>query len=133
MTRPPWRKAYRYRTATRVRGEEYLLERRLLHRLSDGQIPQKRWLDIGFPNGWHYDVARVLDYLRLARTEPDDRMAEALGILEPKRDAQGRWHLEHAYHPGLLVDLGETEGQPSRWITLRGLRVLRWAGARRPA
>jgi hypothetical protein len=114
-------------TAARFRGEEYLLERRLLHRLSDGQIPQKRWLRVGFPNGWFYDVGRVLDYLRIARTEPDERMTEALGIVESKRDADGRWPLEHAYHDKLLVDLGETEGQPSRWITLGALRVLRWA------
>jgi hypothetical protein len=115
-------------SAARRRGEEYLLERRLLHRLSDGEIPQKRWLYVGFPNKWFYDVVRVLDYFRPARPEPDERMAEALGIVESKRDAD-RWPLDHAYHDKLLVDLGETEGQPSRWITLRALRVLRWAGA----
>ena len=115
-------------SAARVRGEEYLLERRLLRRLSDGEIPQKRWLYLGFPNGWFYDVARVLDHLRSARPAPDERMSEALGILESKRDADGRWPLDHAYHDRLLVDLGESEGQPSRWITLHALRVLRWAG-----
>ena len=57
---------------------------------------------------------------------PDDRMAEAIGIVESKRDADGRWPLEHAFHDELLVDLGEREDQPSRWITLRALRVLRW-------
>lgn len=115
-------------TAARVRGEEYLLERRLLHRLSDGTIPQERWLQVGFPNGWHYDVARALDHLRAARPQPDERMTEALDILESKRGADGRWPLERAYHPRLLVDLGESEGRPSRWLTLRGLRVLHWAG-----
>jgi len=114
--------------AARVRGEEYLLDRRLLRRLSDGEIGQKRWLHLGFPNGWFYDVARVLDYLRSARPAPDERMTEALDILESKRDADGRWPLDHAYHDKLLVDFGESEGQPSRWITLRALRVLRWAG-----
>jgi hypothetical protein len=114
--------------AARVRGEEYLLERRLLRRLSDGEIGQKRWLHIGFPNAWFYDVARVLDYLRSARPAPDERMTEALDILESKRSADGRWPLDHAYHDRLLVDLGEAEGQPSRWITLRAMRVLRWAG-----
>jgi hypothetical protein len=114
--------------AARVRGEEYLLERRLLRRLSDGEIPQKRWLDLGFPNAWFYDVARVLDYMRMARPAPDERMTEALDILESKRDADGRWPLDHAYHDTLLVDFGEAEGQPSRWITLRAMRVLRWAG-----
>jgi hypothetical protein len=114
-------------TAARQRGEEYLLERRLLRRLSDGEIGQKRWLYVGFPNKWFYDVARVLDYLRIARPEPDERMTEALDILESKRDADGRWPLDHAYHDASLVDFGDAEGQPSRWITLRGARVMRWA------
>lgn len=118
--------------AARVRGEEYLLDRRLLHRLSDGEIPQKRWLYIGFPNAWFYDVARVVDYFRQARPAPDDRMTEALDILEAKRDADGRWPLDHAYHDQLLVEFDETEGQPSRWITLRALRSLRWASRWEP-
>jgi hypothetical protein len=114
-------------TAARRRGEEYLLERRLLRTLSTGEIGQKRWLYIGFPNGWFYDVIRGLDYLRAASVAPDDRAAEAIGIVESKRDADGRWPLDHAYHDELLVDLGEAQGQPSRWITLRALRILRWA------
>src|SRR5690606_22455400 len=120
-------------TAARLRGEEYLLERRLLHRLSDGEIPQKRWLHIGFPNAWFYDLARVVDYFRSARTESDARMDEAFDILESKRDADGRWPLDHAYHDQLLVDLGETAGGPRRWITLRALRSLRWAKRWEPA
>lgn len=114
--------------AARTRGEEYLLERRLLHRRSDGEIPQRRWLEAGFPYSWNYDVVRVLDYLRCARPAPDGRMTEALDIVEAKRDAAGRWPLDTAYHDRLLVDLGEVAGQPSRWITLRGLRILGWAG-----
>jgi hypothetical protein len=112
----------------RQRGEEYLLERRLLRRLSDGRVGQERWLHIGFPNAWFYDLARVLDYMRSARPAADDRMTEALDVLEAKRGADGRWLLEHAYHDQLVVDLDERQGEPSRWITLRGLRVLRWAG-----
>lgn len=117
----------------RQRGEEYLLQRRLLRRLSDGQIPQKRWLYGGFPDGWFYTVPRVLDYFREARPGPDDRMTEALDILEAKRGADGRWPLDHAYHDASLVDLGEVEGGPSRWNTLRALRTLRWAGRWEPA
>jgi hypothetical protein len=112
----------------RVRGEEYLLERGLLRRRSDGEVPQRRWLFPGFPNAWFYDVVRVTDYLRQARPEPDARMAEALDIVESKRGADGRWPLDHAYHDASLVDFGESEGQPSRWITLRATRTLRWAG-----
>ena len=120
-------------SAARRRGEEYLLERQLLRRLSDGEIPQRRWLYPGFPNAWFYDVVRVLDYTRQARPGPDERMGEALDIVESKRDASGRWPLDHAYHDASLVDFGEAEGQPSRWITLRALRTLRWAGRGQPA
>ena len=121
-------------TAARVRGQEYLLERRLLRRLSTGDMAQPRWLYLAFPNGWHYDPLRALDYLRDAGVEPDERTAEAIGIIESKRDADGRWPLDHAHHEELLVDLDEREDEPSRWITLRALRVLRWAeGAERTA
>ncbi len=117
-------------TGARARGQEYLLERHLLRRLSTGELAQPRWLYLAFPNGWHYDdVLRGLDYLRDAAVAPDERVAEAVDIVESKRDADGRWPLEHAHHDELLVDFGETEDQPSRWITLRALRVLRWADA----
>jgi len=112
----------------RIRGEDYLLERRLLRRLSDGEIPRPRWLKAGFPDRWEYDVVRVLDYLHRARPGPDDRMTEALDLVEAKRDADGRWPLEARYHEATQVDFGEAIGAPSRWITLRGSRILRWAG-----
>ena len=113
-------------TAARLRGQEYLLERRLLHRLSTGEMAQPRWLYLAFPYGWHYDILRALDYLRDAGVTPDDRVSEAIDILKSKADADGRWSLEHAHHDELLVDLGEREDEPSRWITLHALRVLRW-------
>lgn len=115
-------------SAARQRGEEYLLERRLLYRLTDGQIGQKRWTYPGFPNSWFYDVARVLDYFQQARPTFDPRAGDALDVLESLRLPDGRWPLVHAYHDRLHVDLGETEGGPSRWITLRALRARRWAG-----
>jgi hypothetical protein len=114
--------------AARERGEEYLLERRLLRRLSDDEIPQDRWLEAGFPYSWNYDIVRALDYFRTARRAPDERMSEALDVVESKRDGEGRWPLETTYHDDLPVDFGETVGRPSRWISLRGLRILRWAG-----
>jgi len=119
--------------AARNRGQEYLLKRGLFRRLSTGEViaPNKGggdWLRFSFPNGWHYDVLRGLDHLREADVAPDERVAEALDVVESKRGADGRWLLEHAHHDKLLVDLGEREGEPSRWITLRALRVLRWAG-----
>jgi hypothetical protein len=117
-------------TAARLRGQEYLLDRGLLRRFSTGELAQPRWFYLAFPNGWHYDILRVLDHLRNAAVTPDNRMAEAIAILESKRGADGRWPLEHAFHDELLADMGEAEDQPSRWITLRALRVLRWAAPR---
>ncbi|HEX5039971.1 MAG TPA: hypothetical protein VFW95_07540 [Candidatus Limnocylindria bacterium] len=113
--------------AARERGEEYLLERRLMRRLSDGEIAQPRWLEVGFPYSFNYDVVRVLDYFRASGRKPDERMNEALEVVASKVDRDGRWPLETAYHEDLTVDLGEHVGQPSRWITLHALRVMRWA------
>jgi hypothetical protein len=118
-------------SAARRRGEEYLLGRKLFRRLSTGEAIAPNtsdWLQFSFPNGWHYDILRGLDYLREAGVAPDERVAEAIGVVESKRGADGRWLLDRAHHDELLVDLGEREGEPSRWITLRALRVLRWAG-----
>jgi hypothetical protein len=114
--------------AARERGEEYLLDRRLLRRLSDGAIGQPRWLELGVPYSWPYDLVRALDHFRAARPAPDERMTAALDLLAAKRGADGRWPLETTYHERLHVDLGERVGQPSRWITLKALRILRWAG-----
>jgi hypothetical protein len=119
--------------AARSRGQGYLLKRRLFRRLSTGEIivPNKGegdWLQLSFPYGWRYDILRGLDYLRAAGVAPDERVAEAVSIVESKRDGDGRWPLEHAHHQRLLVDFGERQGEPSRWITLHALRVLRWAG-----
>ncbi|HRQ39389.1 MAG TPA: hypothetical protein PLD25_15890 [Chloroflexota bacterium] len=116
-------------TAARLRGQEYLLERRLLRRLTTGEVIDPAWTRFAFPTWWHYDVLRGLDYLRQAGVTPDERVAEAVALVESKRGGDGRWPLE-TRHPGVMaIELGETEGQPSRWITLRALRVLDWYAA----
>jgi hypothetical protein len=116
--------------AARRGGEEYLLERRLLRRLSTGQVIDSSWTRLSFPTRWHYDVLRALEYLHTARVEPDERMAEAIELVEAKGDADGRWTLEHT-HPGDVHFHMEQEGEPSRWNTLRAMRVLAWAGRAR--
>lgn len=120
-------------TAARRRGEAYLLDRRLLRRRSTGEaIARDRksgadWTRFAFPAWWHDDVLRGLEYLRDADVTPDARVAEAVDLVTSKRDADGRWPLEVRY-PGVMpVEIDAGEGQPSRWITLRALRVLRWA------
>jgi hypothetical protein len=119
----------------RLRGEEYLLERRLFHRLSTGEVIERDrkgetvWTRFAFPNWWHYDVLRGLEYLRRAGAVPDERVAEAIDLVESKRDANGRWPLEVRYPGRMPVEIEDGEGQPSRWITLRALRVLDWYSA----
>jgi hypothetical protein len=115
-------------TAARRRGEEYLLKRRMLRRLSTGEIPDSDWTRFSFPPRWFYDALRALDYFRAAGSSPDPRMDEALNLVRSKRDTSGRWALENT-HPGKVHFEMEGEGEPSRWNTLRALRVLRWASA----
>ncbi|MEA2622299.1 MAG: hypothetical protein QOH61_1209 [Chloroflexota bacterium] len=113
-------------TAARLRGQEYLLERRMLRGLSSGEVIDADWTSFSYPTDYYYDVLRGLDYLRSADATPDDRMAEAIAVVESKRDGDGRWPLENP-HPGdLHFALDEGAGRPSRWNTLRALRVLRW-------
>jgi hypothetical protein len=124
-------------TAARLRGQEYLLERRLFRRRSTGEVIERdrkggtAWTHFAFPTWWHYDVLRGLDYLRSAGVAPDERAAEAVELVASKRDADGRWPLE-VQHPGTMpLETDEGEGRPSRWITLRALRVLNWYSAER--
>jgi hypothetical protein len=114
--------------AARIRGQEYLLERRMLRRLSTGEVIDPAFTQFSYPTYWHYDVLRGLDYMRAAAAAPDERMAEAINLVLSKRDADGRWPLENP-HPGLMhFTMDEGEGRPSRWNTLRAMRVLRWYG-----
>jgi hypothetical protein len=117
-------------TAARERGQEYLLERRMLRRLSTGEVIDPAWTQFSFPTGYHYDVLRGLEYLRSAGITPDARMAEAIDLVASKRDADGRWLLENVHPDELDAEPGAAEGRPSRWNTLRALRVLDWYSAR---
>lgn len=112
--------------AARRRGEAYLLERRLLRRKSTGEIVNPAWLHFSFPTRWHYDVLRVLDYFRDVGDRPDTRLDEAIELLRSKRQADGRWLLENTHRGKVHFALEDGDGQPSRWNTLRALRVLRW-------
>jgi len=116
-------------TAARLRGQEYLLERRLFRSRRTGQVIKAAWTEISFPTRWHYDILWGLDYLRRAGVAPDERTAEAIDLVRKKRDEHGRWPLENP-HPGPVhFEMEGGAGQPSRWNTLRALRVLRWADA----
>jgi len=112
--------------AARHRGEEYLLQRSLFRRLSTGEVANPAFLELAFPPRYHYDVLRALDYFRAANIRPDERISDAVHFLESRRQADGRWLLDRAYDEALALPFGESAGKPSRWNTLRALRVLRW-------
>jgi hypothetical protein len=108
------------------RGQEYLLARRLLRRLSTGEVIDPDFAKLAFPTCYHFDVLRALDHLRAAGVAPDERMTEAISMVESKRDADGRWPLEHWHEDNVVIPMEELD-RPSRWVTLRALRALRWA------
>ena len=84
------------------------------------------WTQFSYPPGWYYDLLRGLDYLRAAEVTPDGRVGEAIDIVRSRADGSGRWPLENP-HPGKLhFAMDEGEGRPSRWNTLRAMRVLKW-------
>lgn len=111
-------------------GEEYLLCRHLFRRLSTGKVADAQYLQFTHPNRWRYDILRALDYLRRAsifdRTAPDTRLAEAIEQLRSKRQADGKWLMDWSPRGRRWFEFDAGAGQPSRWITLRALRVLKW-------
>jgi len=110
---------------SRRRGEEYLLDRSLFRRLSTGEVVDPEYLEFAFPYYWHYDVLRALDYFRGSGADPDPRLAEAVGVVRSRQQPDGRWLLDRI-HPGRVHFDLEDAGTPSRWNTLRALRVLNW-------
>lgn len=115
--------------AVRRRGEDYLLARGMFRRRSTGEPADPAFLQSAFPSRYHYDVLRGLDHLRAAGVAPDERVVDAVAHLRARRQPDGRWRLDASYDETLEVALGESVGEPSRWITLRALRVLRWYDA----
>lgn len=117
--------------AARRRAEEYLLERKLLRRKSTGAVIEPAFLKFAYPPRWHYDVLRALDYFRDAGDRPDPRMDEAIELVRTKRQADGTWLLENTYPGKVFFPLEDGDGRPSRWTTLRAMRVLRWVESSR--
>ena len=115
--------------AARRRGEQYLLERHLFCRLSTGAVVDSTWLQFSFPTYWHYDVLRGLEYFRAAGGAPDLRVEEAIELLRSKQQPDGTWLLENTHPGAVYFPLEDGDGRPSRWNTLRALRVLDWYDA----
>ena len=118
------------RREARRSGEAYLLERKLFRRLSTGEPADARFLHFLHPNRWRYDVLRALDYFRaaaiLAGTPPDPWLGEAIDHVRARRLEDGTWLLDGSPSGRVWFEVDDGPGKPSRWVTLRAMRVLRW-------
>lgn len=116
--------------AARHAGEEYLLARHLLRRLSTGEIVGPWATRFAYPFRWAYSALRAADYFRAASlhddTAPDARLADAVELIRASRTADGRWMQEYR-HPGRVwFEVDVPPGEPSKWLTLHASRVLEW-------
>ena len=107
------------------RGHEFLLIHRLFRSHRTSRIIKAEFTRFSFPPRWHYDILRALDHFQAASAPRDERLSEAIDIVRRTRRSDGRWSLQHCYKGKAYFEL-ERLGAPSRWITLRALRVLKW-------
>jgi len=111
--------------AAAARGREFLLAHRLFRSHRTGKVAGPEFTRFSFPPHWHYDALRGLEYFRESTSAWDARLDDAMKLLENRRGPDGRWPLQHAYSGKRFFAI-ETVGAPSRWATLRALRVLQW-------
>ena len=108
---------------TRKLAEEFILLHQLFRSDRTGKIIHKDFLRLSYPGRWKYDILRALDYFRYANAIWDERMRPAIEVILKKRKADSTWSLQ-AKHPGQVHFEMEKAGKPSRWNTLRAMRVL---------
>ncbi len=118
------RKLREVRAAQR-RGREFLLVHKLFRSHRTGEIIKPVFTRLAFPARWHYDILRALDYFQAVNAPRDPRLAEAIGMVRTSRSEDGRWPLQHVYKGKTYFEM-ERFNAPSRWNTLRALRVLKW-------
>jgi hypothetical protein len=106
------------------RAHEFILEHRLFKSDKTGQVIREAFTKFSFPPRYCWDVLRGLDHLRRMNVR-DERLQDAIDLLLSKRRDDGRWKLEN-HHRGKEFFKLDKPGQPSRWNTLRALRILRW-------
>ncbi|HLC02316.1 MAG TPA: hypothetical protein VJK02_04720 [Anaerolineales bacterium] len=112
------------------KARTFLLQHRLFRSDRSGKIIDRRMLMLSYPSRWRYDLLRALDYFHFAGVKYDPRMQDALDILNKKRRKDNKWPVQ-ARHPGQTHFEMEKTGGPSRWNTLRAMRVLQHFGETR--
>jgi hypothetical protein len=108
------------------RGTEFFVAHRLYRSHRDGSIANPAFTKLSFPPRWHYDILRGLDHFQSVAAPGDDRYGDAIEVLADRRRRDGRWPVQNKHSGKVWFDMEKTGG-PSRWNTLRALRVLRWA------
>ena len=120
---------YSYRSQDIIDAKKAAVEFLLLHQLylSDrtGEIINANFLKMPYPCRWKYDIFRALDYFQYACCEWNYRLAPALEVLNQKKNKDNTWNM-NAAHPGKVHIVMEKAGKPSRWNTLRSLRIFKW-------
>lgn len=111
--------------AAQRRGREFLMAHLLFRSHRTGAIIRPEFVRFAFPPRWHYDILRALDHFRDVGAPRDPRLAEAIEIVRSSQQPDGRWRLQHFYKGKVYFEL-ERRGAPSRWNTLRAMRVLKW-------
>ncbi len=107
-------------------GREFFLDHRMFKSHRTGEVSHRAYTMFSFPPRWHYDVLRGLDYFQSVQAAHDERLDDALNLLRSKRRRDGLWPVQNKHAGRVWFDM-EAGRQPSRWNTLRALRVLRWA------
>jgi hypothetical protein len=111
--------------AAQRRAREFLLVHRLFRSHRSGEVIKPAFVRFAFPPRWRYDILRALDYFQAVDAPRDARLSEAIDIVRDARREDGRWPLQHTYKGKTYFEM-ERVGAPSRWNTLRSLRVMRW-------
>lgn len=106
-----------------ARGQEFLLKHELY--LDGGKPIKPSWMSFAFPPYWFYDVLSALDYFRQFRENSDDRLQAGMDLVSKKQNPDQTWNLGRK-HPGKTHVEMEDPRKPSKWNTLRALRVLKW-------
>lgn len=114
--------------AALARGREFFLDHRLYKSHRHGTIVNPVFTRLSFPPRWHYDLLRGLDHFQATASPLDERYRDALDVLAGRLRTDGAWPVQHKHTGKVWFDMEKTGG-PSRWNTLRALRVLRWAHA----
>lgn len=118
------------RKADALIAEQHALELLLQHRLyrSDktGEVINDKWALLSYPPRWHYDFMRGISYFARAGAPRDERLQDPIDLLLSKQRQDGTWPNEYKYSAKVFFTMEGVGHKPSRWNTLRALRVMKW-------